>query len=158
MVNDWNFYAGSWIDQWAADPATYPSGIAYDSVTQRLWVSCYARDSIYVYDASLVGIASAGEEVAHLARLEVWPNPFSNITQIRYSILDSRYLIQEPYLRIYDVGGRLVKSFYPVSSIQDPESVVQWDGTDESGATLPCGVYFIKAPFLRDAPKLLKIK
>ena len=157
FVNAWNFYTAAWVDQWAAEPAVYPSGIAHDPATERLWVSCYERDSIYVYDVSLVGIAAAEEPAAGLVRIEVYPNPFSSTTQIRYSILDSRYLIQEPSLRIYDIGGRLVKVLDPVSSIQDPVSVVSWDGTDDAGNVLPAGVYFLKASFLKNTAKLLKM-
>jgi hypothetical protein len=75
--------------------------------------------------------------------LDVSPNPFNQTTNIRYSILDSRYLTQNTKLRIYDATGRLVKSFGPVSSIQHQESVVVWDGRDESGRNVAPGVYFV---------------
>jgi predicted acyl esterase len=72
------------------------------------------------------------------------PNPFSKLTQIRYSILDTRYLIQNPRLAIYDVSGRLIKSFDIESSIQDQESVLMWHGDDDASGKLPSGVYFVK--------------
>ena len=89
-----------------------------------------------------VGIAEHDAGIPTATALTASPNPFTNIIQIRYSILDSRYLIQEPALRIYDAGGRLVRSFYLVSSIQDQGSAVKWDGTDERGQRLPPGIYF----------------
>ena len=94
-----------------------------------------------IVEAAGTGVAEYG--TAPAASITASPNPFTNATQIRYSILDSRYLIQEPTLRIYDVGGRLVKSFYPVSSIQDQGSVVVWDGRDAAGSVVAPGVYFI---------------
>ena len=75
--------------------------------------------------------------------LDVSPNPFNHTTNIRYSILDSRYLMQNTTLRIYDATGRLVQSFDPVSSIQNQESVVVWDGRDDSGRNVAPGVYFV---------------
>jgi len=157
FVNAWNFYAGTWVDQWASEPASYPSGLAYDSVTERLWVSCYERDSIYVYDVSQVGILSTDPVVVESPRIEVHPNPFSNITQIRYSILDAGYSIQKPSLKIYDASGRLVKSFCPESSIQNQESAVVWDGTDGANRLLPAGVYFLEAPMIGTTIKLVKL-
>jgi len=75
--------------------------------------------------------------------LHAYPNPFTNITQIRYSILDAGYSIQKPTLKIYDASGRLVKSFKPESSIQNQESSVVWDGRDDQNRKLGSGVYFI---------------
>jgi hypothetical protein len=76
--------------------------------------------------------------------LNILPNPFKHKTQIRSSILDTRYVIQNPTLRIYDVSGRLVKSFDLESRIQNQESVFWWDGTDGFGKRVPEGVYFVR--------------
>ncbi len=91
-----------------------------------------------------VGIQENTTATPATITLNAQPNPFSNTTQIRYSILDSRYLIQEPILRIYDAGGRRVRSFHLASSIQNPGSAVQWDGADDSGKQLPPGIYFVE--------------
>jgi immune inhibitor A len=92
--------------------------------------------------------------------LTISPNPCRSATKIRYSILDTRYLIQNPILNIYDASGRLVKSFNPESSIQDQESAVMWDGTDQSNRQLPSGVYFVnlKTPDHSITEKLLLIR
>ena len=50
MVNVWDFGTASWEDQWPADPATYPCGLAYDPVSGYLWVSCWDTDNIYIFD------------------------------------------------------------------------------------------------------------
>jgi hypothetical protein len=76
--------------------------------------------------------------------LVVNPNPFTHSTQIRYSILDSRYLIENPTITIYNAAGRLVKFFNLGSSIQDQESSVIWSGVDDMGNKLPVGVYFVE--------------
>jgi hypothetical protein len=70
-----------------------------------------------------------------------FPNPFAHSTAIRYSIKTAN---QATEVKIYDAAGKLIKSLYPVSSIQNQESVVSWDGTDGYGRKLPSGIYFVE--------------
>ena len=158
LVNSWNFHTATWVDQWAADPAVYPTGLAYDSVTERLWISCYERDSIYVYDVSQVGIGSAGQATVAPSCIEVYPNPFSTTVHIRYTVPEGVDNRQYPVvsMRLYDSAGRLVRSLYPVSSIQDRVYVAVWDGTDAAGRQLPVGVYFLRMSMISGAAKILK--
>jgi hypothetical protein len=79
------------------------------------------------------------------------PNPFNGKLQIRYTIQDggkmiqdTRYTIQDINLKIFDVGGRVVKSFNLESCIMNHESAIFWDGKDDSGRRLPAGVYFVR--------------
>uniref|UniRef100_A0A7C6EMB6 T9SS type A sorting domain-containing protein n=1 Tax=candidate division WOR-3 bacterium TaxID=2052148 RepID=A0A7C6EMB6_UNCW3 len=74
------------------------------------------------------------------------PNPFSNATKITFQnseyaerILQTIFQSQCPKIsiQIYDISGRIVKSF-------NPALLVFWDGTDNSGCSLPDGVYFLK--------------
>jgi len=94
------------------------------------------------------GITTGVEEITKLdvktLSLNIAPNPFSKLTEIRFSILDAGYSIQKPKLRIYDTAGRLVKSFNLESSIQNQVSAISWHGDDNAGRTLPSGVYFVK--------------
>ncbi len=76
--------------------------------------------------------------------LEVYPNPFRNKANIIYCTEQSAQGIG---LKIYDVSGRLVRSF-PIINLCNPnKSVVSvcWNGTDDSGKEVPQGVYFLKA-------------
>jgi flagellar hook assembly protein FlgD len=59
-------------------------------------------------------------------------------------IQDTRYKIQDIRLKIYDVSGRLVKSFNLESCIMNHESAILWDGDDSSGRKVPAGVYFVR--------------
>jgi hypothetical protein len=158
LVNSWSFNAGVWVDQWSGEPTVYPSGLAYDSVSERLWVSCYDLDSIYVYDMSQVGISET--EIEHVlgALLDARPNPFNHQTQIRYMIHDSGYTIEKPSFSIYDVSGRLVKLFNHESCIVNHESVLSWDGRDMRGQQVPPGVYFVKIQPLASSLKLVKLE
>ncbi len=76
--------------------------------------------------------------------LQVTPNPFSKLTNIRYTIHDTRYMMENPALNIYDATGRLVRSFDLESCIMNHESTAVWSGDDSAGRKLPAGVYFVK--------------
>ena len=76
--------------------------------------------------------------------LEVAPNPFTQKLQIRFTIHDSRFMIENPQLSIYDIGGRFVRSFDLESCIMDHVSMVWWHGTDSADRQLPGGVYFLR--------------
>jgi len=80
--------------------------------------------------------------------LTVVPNPFTKKTVIRYSSLvinDQLPMtndLQYPALCIYDVSGRLVRSF-PFSLVTLHSSVT-WDRKDNAGNQVENGVYFIR--------------
>jgi len=91
------------------------------------------------------------EIVRHEAalRLDVFPNPFSKLTNIKWQIKDIeiqdvRCKMQDFTLRIYDVTGRMVKDCNLASSILSLASAVSWSGTDDYGKRLGAGVYLIE--------------
>jgi len=137
---------GDWFEQ-SYSLAPYAGG---DTIQIRIsFISDGDGDvaeGFYIDDVNIEAITSIDEydnEGAYPLALDVSPNPFRSVTTIRYSILDSRYLIQNITLKIYDATGRLVKSFDPVSSIQNQESLLVWDGRDDSGKNVAPGVYFV---------------
>ncbi len=73
--------------------------------------------------------------------LSVFPNPFRKITDIGYEMESEQN--SEVSLCIYDVSGRMVKSFNLQSAIFNLRPRVTWDGTDNRGNRLPQGVYFV---------------
>ena len=83
------------------------------------------------------------------------PNPFNPTTTIRYS-LRAR---QQVSIRIYDVGGRLVRTLV---NEQRPAGVqkVQWHGINNSGSPVASGVYFIemRTDGFRDVHKAILLK
>jgi YD repeat-containing protein len=81
------------------------------------------------------------------------PNPFRQMTDIRYQIPIEAYQniresvgrvsdYQKPELKIYDITGRLVRLF-PTSELLS-SNVIRWDGRDNQGRSLPQGVYFVR--------------
>jgi len=75
--------------------------------------------------------------------LEVYPNPFIQMTDIRYEIPDEKHSMKDIELKIYDVTGRLVKNF-SLSTAYSLLPTVVWYGDDDSGRKLPAGVYFVR--------------
>ncbi|MGQ9664476.1 MAG: C25 family cysteine peptidase [bacterium] len=74
-------------------------------------------------------------------KLSVYPNPFSKKIDIKYIVQDHEKA--KVSLKIYDVSGRLVKSFHPVSITQHQASDIVWSGEDDTGRDLPSGIYFV---------------
>ncbi|MDH4212023.1 MAG: C25 family cysteine peptidase [candidate division WOR-3 bacterium] len=117
----------------------YPLNPGYMHVTVT------ARNKIPYIDSILVGMTHVGElndpVTAGLSGIQAYPNPFSKLTTVSFGIEHGAERIG---FNIYDASGRLVRSFYPESSIGNQESVVIWDGTDSYGKRLPAGVYFVR--------------
>ncbi|MEO0127782.1 MAG: T9SS type A sorting domain-containing protein [candidate division WOR-3 bacterium] len=126
--------------------------------TPKLMSKFLSRNSVGVFHTGLIGIKESSSECqSPTATLEVYPNPFRNRLDIRYTIQDTgsenigQGFLQEPMvlsepevsLAIYDVTGRLVKDLSRLT-VNGERSTVHWDGNDNSGKPLPTGVYFVE--------------
>jgi hypothetical protein len=94
------------------------------------------------------GIEEFNKLKVRSGKLEVCPNPFKNRLEIRYEIPDVSFeMVNEPIsagLKIYDVTGRVVKSFSLATCYSLLAISVVWDGTDDAGRRLPSGIYLIE--------------
>ncbi|MEO0216862.1 MAG: T9SS type A sorting domain-containing protein, partial [candidate division WOR-3 bacterium] len=96
-------------------------------------------------------------------KLEVYPNPFKNHCVIKFQIpnenLATCYSLLST-LKIYDVAGRVVKSFNPESCILNHASGIIWSGDDDMGRKLPSGVYFIdfKSDEIKEMEKVIMLR
>jgi hypothetical protein len=95
--------------------------------------------TFYIYGSP--GVEELKSNAFRTISLAVNPNPFRHKVNIRCMIPSTG--MDNISLGIYDVTGRLVKSFYPESSIMNHESSFLWNGTDEHGRQLAGGVYFV---------------
>jgi len=121
-----------------APPAVYPAyaRIAAD-VSNRLHVVWQDQrldpgvvsDIYYKRGENEEAIHESEQRSVFSQQITVSPNPFKTRTEITVE--------SEPNtgLQIYDASGRLVKEF--------PRSTHHWFGTDNNGARLPAGVYFL---------------
>ncbi len=67
------------------------------------------------------------------------PNPFSSTTRLSYEVVGER--ASPVRLAVYDASGRRVRTLVNASRSAGAHSV-SWDGTGQTGAPVPAGVYF----------------
>ena len=84
-----------------------------------------------IEDGGIVGVPVVGSAFALTTR----PNPFRETTEIFWSQSERG----RAELSIFDVGGRLVRSF-----AQDVTGSIRWDGRDDAGRSAPNGIYFYR--------------
>lgn len=97
------------------------------------------------------------DQVSHfnssILSLSVYPNPFREKTDIRFQpapssgarpgISDMGDKIEYTKLKIYDVTGRLVKSFrHTPDALRSTQ--ITWDGTNDREDKVPEGIYFVR--------------
>jgi len=76
--------------------------------------------------------------------LEICPNPFSNKLEIRLNIAEIAKMKKRVSLCIYDLSGRLIKTFSLKSGDFSPTTTLSWNGKDDKGKMVSVGVYFAK--------------
>jgi hypothetical protein len=84
------------------------------------------------------------------------PNPFNPHTSIRFDVPQGGLRVT---LRIYDVGGRLVRILVDAVATQG-EKRVTWDGRDEKGQGVASGVYLFRlaAPGFDQTRKMVLLR
>ncbi len=73
----------------------------------------------------------------HYGLLQNYPNPFNGSTMIQYTVRRPALFA----LSIYNLSGRKIKTLAQGNIIPGVYQQ-QWDGTNSSSQTVPCGVYF----------------
>jgi len=127
---------------------------------------------VYAFGIPGVGINEKTFVNSHngeLMKIEVYPNPFRQKTDIRWQIADSRLQIinrqlsvisNQPSvsLKIYDVTGRLIRQWDYETMRQGDQ--ITWDGKNDSGKPLSEGIYFlhIKEENLNAIKKIIMVK
>jgi hypothetical protein len=101
-------------------------------------------DAALIVNYTIVGIEEAEERKIASSMLSVYPNPFTQMTEIRLPITDSRLQMtaNRIQLKIYDVTGCLVRDFSQLLSDIDYRSSIIWDARDDHGLRVPAGIYF----------------
>ncbi|MDI6839901.1 MAG: T9SS type A sorting domain-containing protein [bacterium] len=75
-------------------------------------------------------------------KLEVYPNPFAQMTEIRFQILNGTPKMPVS-VRVYDMAGRLVKTLIDKKENTEVYTVV-WNREDDFGNRVASGIYFCK--------------
>lgn len=71
-----------------------------------------------------------------------FPNPFGSSDQIRFRVDGDRPA--EVKLRLFDLLGRPVKTFYYEQTLAPGDHFVNWNTVDDRGQRLGVGIYFLK--------------
>ena len=122
-----------------------PHGIA---ILDTLILVSNASNGLNIYTSPLLTGIKEGEfsTPPYFLHLEVCPNPFRNHLVIKFQIPKQKGAGSQKSvasIKIYDISGRLVKSF-SLTTDNCVLGTIVWDGTDDSGYILPSGVYFIR--------------
>jgi hypothetical protein len=101
-----------------------------------------------------VDVPNAANLPVAVALLASRPNPFSRAAVIGFDLPRQARVV----LRIYDVGGRVVRTLAD-GSWQAGRHQLEWDGTDRHGRPAPVGVYFyaIEADDFRDHHRMVRL-
>ena len=96
------------------------------------------------FEFNPAGIFSFEESPNNGLSMQVYPNPFKQMTDIRWQITDNGPPITDNrlHIEIYEVTGRLVRQ-YDDATMRLFDHIV-WQGTDDIGQKLPAGVYFCR--------------
>ncbi len=103
-------------------PANNSCGVQIGAFPQGCNLPTAAPSSSY----PLLGVANA------------FPNPFNPSTEISFYLSAAARVS----LRIFDISGRLARNLLDGVDQEAGEVRVSWDGRDDTGQTLPSGVYF----------------
>lgn len=107
----------------AVDRAAWIQGLNLDAPTQ-------------VFDQS----ENIKSKPSSFALNQNYPNPFNSSTTITFNLPKSVIL----NLNIYDINGRLVKSFFKEQLVPKGFHSIEWDATDINGNCVSSGLYFFK--------------
>jgi hypothetical protein len=85
-----------------------------------------------------------------------YPNPFNPGTAIRFDVAARSPV----YLRIYDVGGRVVRTLINGATYEVGEWTIEWDGRNRGGTMAPSGIYFcvFEAAGVSESRKLVIVR
>jgi hypothetical protein len=74
----------------------------------------------------------------------VFPNPFRTTTTISFRGLSDHQNIGESEIQIFDVTGRIVRTFSPPTAYTLLPARIEWSGKDDTERILSPGVYFLR--------------
>jgi len=127
-------------------PIAFPSGYTDTKVWCNDWNEDGTKDiilgnymdSVHLYIAYPIGIAEHDPAILQ-GSVCAAPNPFTQSTQINYTIQHNAYV----HLSIFDVQGRVIRDLVSREQTAGTYSV-NWSGDDECSNKVVSGVYFYR--------------
>ncbi len=96
-------------------------------------------DGILWGDTTYVSIIDDNQILPANINIINYPNPFNSKTIIKLDFLGSR----NSSLKIFDILGRTIYTFWDNKFIYPGQYTLSWSGTDNMGRKVSSGVYFI---------------
>lgn len=124
-----------------------------------VWAQTHESAANMKYQLTIMPNVSATPEVPaapdRTALLEASPNPFNPRTTIAFNLAVTGHVD----VRVYDLQGALIRTLVDTDLAAGHQTVV-WDGTGESGQSLPSGAYFarLEADGVVEVRKLALVK
>ncbi|HPC36159.1 MAG TPA: T9SS type A sorting domain-containing protein [Candidatus Marinimicrobia bacterium] len=97
-------------------------------------------------------IVSKPDVFANFRLAQNYPNPFNATTTIQFSLFKTGMA----EIRIYDLAGRIVKT-YPRQSLRPGEYRLVWQGDNDAGKPVASGIYFCVMQFAENR-QILKMQ
>jgi hypothetical protein len=126
---------------------TYHSG-GSASATNNFGISAMDIEHIGVEETSNLDFGFGNGE------LKAFPNPFVQSTVISGSASGGSV---KDKIKIYDISGKLVKTFPLTTNHSSLTTNITWDGKDNNGKVTEAGIYFVKAQDEK-LTKIIKLK
>ena len=138
-VEVYNPVTNSWSDETSMQYAR--QSIAVGLVGNTVYViGGWNNGALNYNEEGIITIGIEEQVAAQNMRIDIGPNPFSKQTKISFNRIDKA---EDTKLRIYDVTGRLVKSFGEFANHPSLINQIVWDGRDDNGTILPSGTYLL---------------
>lgn len=126
---------------------------SYDDTQTYILMTSLTRNDVYLSDLTIYlldavegaymkggPMASEPEKPFYVTSLNIYPNLIKGVARVRYEISEKGPVS----LKIYDATGRLVKILTKAQNLEPKAYTVNWNGIDEEGKKLSCGIYFIR--------------
>ncbi len=118
--------------------------ISFNSMKDTIW-----SYDIYFAKGTVTGVEEEQETRSRRQEVRLLqnnPNPFAQMTDVRYEIPEQRAESREPVhvrLKIYNIAGGLVRTL--LNEKEDPGiHSVRWDGRNDTGRRVLSGIYFCR--------------
>ena len=142
MVNDTLVMEDAW--QWGPTICVNESGEVFVAWSDDRYFGGGPGFDVYFAAGQYVGIKEQVCKKKLRDVVQLFPNPFRQMTEIRWQMPDGADSRQKPVvsIKIYDISGRMVKQF-DFTTIGLSNQII-WNGKDDRGHLVPSGIYFIK--------------
>lgn len=144
-ANEGEMVGGSWVQQVIdiSDVADDQSQVYIRwtmGTTDGGWTYCgWNIDDIEIYAVPHEGVEEGGTASGPLQVQPVFPNPFTSQLSIPFTVSATGSV----NVSVYDISGRQIRTLSS-GELAAGSHTVSWPGTDDSGAMMGSGVYFVR--------------